>query len=115
MKFIQIIKNFQKHMIASSTCSSRSSYTDDSSEFSAEEDNEESSQESSESEGENEVLNAIIEEFPVNIICLEGLEDTLDSLLFGGKISNHTRMEVYYLSNFNYVNYVPKSIFIYTQ
>ena len=79
-------KKLSKTQDSSSTCSSRSSYTDDSSEFSDEEDDEESSQESSESEGENEVLNAIIEEFPVNIICLEGLEDTLDSLLFGGKI-----------------------------
>ena len=79
-------KKLSKTHDSSSTCSSRSSYTDDSSEFSDEEDDEESSQESSESEGENEVLNAIIEEFPVNIICLEGLEDTLDSLLFGGKI-----------------------------
>ena len=67
---------------SSSTCSSRSSYTDDDSE----EDESQCSESLSSTETENEVLNAIITEFPVNIICLEGLDDTLDSLLFGGKI-----------------------------
>ena len=78
-------KKLSKTHDSSSTCSSRSSYTDSSDD---EEDDEGSSTCESESddEGENEVLNAIIEEFPVNIICLEGLEDTLDSLLFGEKI-----------------------------
>ena len=40
----------------------------------------------SSSDSETEVLNAILEEFPVNIICLEGLENTLDSLLFTNKV-----------------------------
>ena len=80
-------KKLSKTQDSSSTCSSRSSYTDSSDDEEDDETNSQGSYESeSEDEGENEVLNAIIEEFPVNIICLEGLENTLDSLLFGGKI-----------------------------
>ena len=72
---------------SSSTCSSRSSYTDNE-EMSDDDDLSQSTDsiESTESTEENEVLNAIITEFPVNIICLESLDNTLDSLLFGGKI-----------------------------
>ena len=73
---------------SSSTCSSRSSYTDneDNEDFDEGDSNSQSSVETTESTEENEVLNAIITKFPVNIICLENLDNTLDSLLFGGKI-----------------------------
>lgn len=77
------IKKFSQTQHSSSTCSSRSSNTD----FSSDEDDSDCSDFSgSSSESKEEILNAIIEEFPVNIICLEQLENTLDSLLFGEKI-----------------------------
>ena len=73
---------------SSSTCSSRSSHTeslDSEDDDDASDDSNQSFSDES-SNGEDEVLNVILEEFPVNIICLESLDNTLDSLLFGGKI-----------------------------
>ena len=81
-KIITENKKLSKTNDSSSTCSSRSSYTE--SLPSDDEDDDGSSLSSSDSE--TEVLNAILEEFPVNIICLEGLENTLDSLLFTNKV-----------------------------
>ena len=77
-------KKLSKTQDSSSTCSSRSSYTESLDSEDEESDDDGSSLSSSDSE--TEVLNAILEEFPVNIICLEGLENTLDSLLFTNKV-----------------------------
>lgn len=74
----------------SSTCSSRTSHTsneDSENEDSENEDSEESiescenSQMSEYSSLSEENIHAIIKNFPVQIICLEKMEDTLDSLL----------------------------------
>ena len=79
-----------------STCSSRSSNTDideeeekdesvseDSSEYTDEEDSISNSQmsEYSSMDTDNELVNANVFNFPIQIICLEKLENTLDSLL----------------------------------
>ena len=74
-------KSCTKSSGSSSTCSSRSSYTE-----SLDSDDDDDMSSSSEESSEDEILNAILKEFPVNIICLESLENTLDSLLFGEKI-----------------------------
>ena len=73
----------------SSTCSSRSSHTDESdldsdmeSEYcSDEEDDDEEDDEDYEEDDEDEKLICEIFDFPVQMICLEKLENTLDSLL----------------------------------
>ena len=74
-----------------STCSSRSSHTDNSendSDYDCEE-SEEGSEEGSESitssmeDDEEEQVFAHIEDFPVDMICLESCKDTLDSYMMG--------------------------------
>ena len=69
---------------SSSTCSSRSSHTDDSSDDESTDSN--FSEESDSSNESNETINAVIQNFPVSIISLELLDDTLDSLISSNKI-----------------------------
>jgi hypothetical protein len=75
-----------------STCSSRSSHTSDGSnkeeESSSDEEEEEASMSSFSSMDSDIICNAIIKDFPVQIICLEKMEATLDSLL-GEELSDH--------------------------
>ena len=68
---------------SSSTCSSRSSNTDSSESGSIES---ETDSETSSMDSESEV-NAIITEFPVQVICLEKCKNTLDFLIVEGDIS----------------------------
>ena len=68
---------------SSSTCSSRSSNTDNSESNTIES---ETDSETSSMDSEDEV-NAVINEFPVQVICLEKCENTLDYLIVNGDIS----------------------------
>ena len=53
----------------------------------SESDSEKSSDQSdTTSNNSEEILDAVIKDFPVNIICLESLDNTLDNLLYGDKI-----------------------------
>ena len=75
----------------SSTCSSRSSHTDNSdndSENDSENDSDYDSEDGSNSitssmSDEEEQVFAHIEDFPVDMICLESCKDTLDSYMMG--------------------------------
>ncbi len=67
-----------------SSCSSRSSLTNDDKELEEESDEEnfkESDEESDEESGEEISIDVCINKFPVNIVSLEACEDTLDSLI----------------------------------
>ena len=77
------IKSEKSHKKTNSTCSSRSSNTDGEEGDSEEElgDSEEESDFSEYSSEEEEVINAHIHNFPVQIICLEKMENTLDYLM----------------------------------
>jgi hypothetical protein len=69
---------------SNSTCSSRSSHTES---LISDSDSEKSSDQSdATSNNSDEMLDAVIKDFPVNIICLESLNNTLDNLLYGHKI-----------------------------
>ena len=86
-------KNNIRHQTTASTnssmCSSRSSHT--SNESDGEEEEEEESDQDTESQGSGsneslstmgeEIIEAILKKFPVQIICLEALDGTLDSIL----------------------------------
>ncbi len=82
LEVVSINKNTKKTNSTHSSCSSRSSNTDN-------EDDEElnscsnsqKSYYSSSSEGDDEPVYAEIREFPVNMICLENMDQTLDSLM----------------------------------
>ena len=69
-----------------STCSSRSSNTDNSDASSdIEEDIENSELSEYSSMEEEEVINATLNNFPVQIICIEKMENTLDYLMENSK------------------------------
>jgi len=75
------VKSEKSHKKTNSTCSSRSSNTDgeeDEEELGDSEDESDFSEYSSE---EEEVIHAYINDFPVQIICLEKMENTLDYLM----------------------------------
>ena len=74
------IKSEKSHKKTNSTCSSRSSNTDGEEEEELG-DSEEESDFSEYSSEEEEVINAHIHNFPVQIICLEKMENTLDYLM----------------------------------
>jgi hypothetical protein len=76
-----------------SSCSSRSSHTsdedngDDENDEDNGDDDTESSWDSDEDE-EEEVIEATIPKFPVQVICMENCENTLDDLIFSNDLSN---------------------------
>jgi hypothetical protein len=76
-----------------SSCSSRSSHTsdedngDDENNEDNDDDDTESSWDSDEDE-EEEVIEATIPKFPVQVICMENCENTLDDLIFSNDLSN---------------------------
>ena len=88
-----------------STCSSRSSHTndevdlqnisdddenddeDDDDDDDKDEDGEDEDDED-EDEDEDEVIHAIIPKFPVQVICMESCEDTFDNLIINNKLTN---------------------------
>ena len=74
------VKSEKSHKKTNSTCSSRSSNTDgeEEEELGDSEDESDFSEYSSE---EEEVIHAYINDFPVQIICLEKMENTLDYLM----------------------------------
>jgi len=79
-------KSDKSHKKTNSTCSSRVSLTDDDCSSDEEEEELGDSQEESDfsdysSENEDEVVQAYIYDFPVQIICLEKMENTLDYLM----------------------------------
>jgi hypothetical protein len=82
LEVVSINKDTKKSNKTHSSCSSRSSNTDND-----EDDNEIESCSNSEksnyssSEGDDEPVYAEIHEFPVNMICLENMDQTLDSLM----------------------------------
>ena len=77
-------KSDKSHKKTNSTCSSRESLTDEEEDGESDEELGDSQDESDFSEyssEEEEVIQAYINDFPVQIICLEKMEDTLDSLM----------------------------------
>ena len=77
-------KSDKSHKKTNSTCSSRESLTDDEDDGESEEelgDSQDESDFSDYSSEEEEVIQAYINDFPVQIICLEKMENTLDSLM----------------------------------
>ena len=74
------VKSEKSHKKTNSTCSSRSSNTDGEEEEELG-DSEEESDFSDYSSEEEEVIHAYINDFPVQIICLEKMENTLDYLM----------------------------------
>ena len=75
------VKSEKSHKKTNSTCSSRSSNTDGEEEEEELGDSEEESDFSDYSSEEEEVIHAYINDFPVQIICLEKMENTLDYLM----------------------------------
>jgi len=75
------IKSEKSHKKTNSTCSSRSSNTDGEEEEELGDSEEESDFSEYSNEEEEEVINAHIHNFPVQIICLEKMENTLDYLM----------------------------------
>lgn len=85
---------------SNSTCSSRSSYTDneenthseieeDTEEDDTEEDDtEENDTEENDTEEEDEVINATIPNFPIQVICMEHCENTFDDLILNNDLSS---------------------------
>ena len=69
-----------------STCSSRSSFTNSEDEYTdSEDENSDDNDDSDDSDDSDDNIKATIYNFPVNIICLEHLENALDSLIFQNK------------------------------
>ena len=102
MNDLQVQTNITTTLKSGSTCSSRSSYTenDDNSCCDKEENqNQEESQESDDDDDENyedcdsesncneERINAVIPKFPVQIICMEQCENTFDDLILNEELS----------------------------
>jgi hypothetical protein len=88
---------------SSSTCSSRSSHTSVSDEYQEEEleeleenydddenveDEEDGDENSENSEDSIDKINATIPKFPVNLICMENCESTLDDLIINNELNN---------------------------
>jgi hypothetical protein len=88
---------------SSSTCSSRSSHTSVSDEYQEEEfeeleenydddenveDEEDGDEDSENSEDSVDKINATIPKFPVNLICMENCESTLDDLIINNELNN---------------------------
>jgi len=78
-----------KSLRSDSSCSSRSSYT------SGEDENEEddtdsdvSNNDSYDSDEEEEVIEATIPKFPVQVICMENCDNTLEDLILSNELSN---------------------------
>ena len=77
-------KSDKSHKKTNSTCSSRESLTDEEDDGESEEELGDSQDESDFSEyssEQEEIVQAYINDFPVQIICLEKMENTLDSLM----------------------------------
>ena len=98
MNFVERISKTLRSDSSGSSCSSRSSYTsaedngddddednDDKDDKDDDEDDEESSCDSDE---EEEVIEATIPKFPVQVICMENCDNTLDDLIFSNDLSN---------------------------
>lgn len=79
-----------------SSCSSRSSHTsdedngedEDDAENDDDEDEDNDDESSWDSDEEEEVIEATIPKFPVQVICMENCENTLDDLIFSNDLSN---------------------------
>ena len=80
----------RSNSINSSSCSSRTSNTDDEVSSLEYEDEDDDSQYSSEddSDDEEEEIFAYIEHFPVNMICLEKCKNTLDNYMLNNEVEN---------------------------
>jgi hypothetical protein len=72
-----------------SSCSSKSSNTCINEELESENDDDESSQENSSTEDEEDDVYCKINEFPIQVICLEKCENTLDFLMENNLINNN--------------------------
>jgi len=100
MKFVERISKSLRSDSSGSSCSSRSSYTsaednadDKDDETSGEdedddEDNNDDDGSSWDSDEEEEVIEATIPKFPVQVICMENCDNTLDDLIFSNDLTN---------------------------
>lgn len=71
---------------SSSSCSSRTSHTSNENDSNDDESDSSSSSESTSSESDD--IDAIINKFPVQVICLEACKDTLDKLMIEDELTN---------------------------
>ena len=96
MNFVERISKSLRSDSSGSSCSSRSSYTsaedngddkdkDDDTSGGDDDDDDESSWDSEE---EEEVIEATIPKFPVQVICMENCDNTLDDLIFSNDLTN---------------------------
>jgi hypothetical protein len=99
MNFVERISKSLRSDSSGSSCSSRSSYTsaednaddkDDETSGEDEDDDEENDDDGSswDSDEEEEVIEATIPKFPVQVICMENCDNTLDDLIFSNDLTN---------------------------
>ena len=97
MNFVERISKSLRSDSSGSSCSSRSSYTSaednaddkDKDKDNDDKDDDEDDEESScDSEEEEEVIEATIPKFPVQVICMENCDNTLDDLIFSNDLTN---------------------------
>lgn len=99
MNFVERISKSLRSDSSGSSCSSRSSYTsaednaddkDDETSGDDEDDDEENDDDGSswDSDEEEEVIEATIPKFPVQVICMENCDNTLDDLIFSNDLTN---------------------------
>jgi len=97
MNFVERISKSLRSDSSGSSCSSRSSYTsaedngndEDDVRVSGDDEDEDDEESSCDSdEEEEEVIEATIPKFPVQVICMENCDNTLDDLIFSNDLSN---------------------------
>jgi len=96
MKFVERISKSLRSDSSGSSCSSRSSYTsaednaDDETSGENEDDDADNDDDGSswDSDEEEEVIEATIPKFPVQVICMENCDNTLDDLIFSNDLTN---------------------------
>jgi hypothetical protein len=95
------ITNDQVTLKSNSTCSSRSSHTEEEQDLEQDEEEEEEDEEEDEEDeedeeedeedeedDEDEVINATIPKFPIQVICMENCENTFDHLILNNDLSH---------------------------
>lgn len=96
MNFVERISKSLRSDSSGSSCSSRSSYTSaedngddkDKDDDTSGEDDDDDDESSWDSEEEEEVIEATIPKFPVQVICMENCDNTLDDLIFSNDLTN---------------------------
>jgi len=97
MNFVERISKSLRSDSSGSSCSSRSSYTsaednkDDETSGEDEDDDaddDDDDESSWDSEDEEEMIEATIPKFPVQVICMENCDNTLDDLIFSNDLTN---------------------------